>query len=69
MRPALSESAGEPDAAYALATAADMQPAINVNMSFFIPTSRRESFRAATPVHDMHMSADLMLGAMRVPEQ
>jgi translation initiation factor IF-2 len=39
-RPALSVSAGEPDAAYAPATAADMQPATNVNMSLFIPTSR-----------------------------
>jgi hypothetical protein len=36
-RPALSVSAGEPCAAYAPATAADMQTAINVNMSFFIP--------------------------------
>jgi hypothetical protein len=39
MRPALSESAGEPDAAYA-PTATDMQPAINANVSFFISTSR-----------------------------
>jgi hypothetical protein len=36
-RPALSVSAGEPCAAYAPATAADMQPAINANMSFLIP--------------------------------
>jgi hypothetical protein len=44
MRPALSESAGEPDAAYALATAADMQPAINVNMSFFISDLPKRKF-------------------------
>jgi hypothetical protein len=37
MRPALSVSAGDPCAAYAPATAADMQPATNANMSFFIP--------------------------------
>jgi hypothetical protein len=36
VRPALSVSAGEPCAAYAPATAADMQPAINANMSFLI---------------------------------
>lgn len=38
MRPALSESAGEPDAAYA-PTATDMQLAINANVSFFISIS------------------------------
>jgi hypothetical protein len=42
MRPALSESAGEPAAAYAPATAADMQPATNAIMTFFIKTSRKE---------------------------
>jgi hypothetical protein len=36
-RPALSVSAGEPCAAYAPATEADMHPAINANMSFLIP--------------------------------
>jgi hypothetical protein len=35
-RPALSVSAGEPCAAYAPATAADMQPATNATMSFLI---------------------------------
>jgi hypothetical protein len=39
-RPALSVSAGDPCAAYAPATAADMHPATNANMSFFINTSR-----------------------------
>jgi hypothetical protein len=41
-RPALSVSAGEPAAAYAPATAADMQPATNANMSFLISTSRKK---------------------------
>jgi hypothetical protein len=40
-RPALSVSAGEPCAAYAPATAADIQPATNTIMSFFIRTSRK----------------------------
>jgi hypothetical protein len=35
-RPALSVSAGDPDAAYAPAIAADMHPATSANMSFFI---------------------------------
>jgi hypothetical protein len=35
-RPALSVSAGDPDAAYAPLTAADMQPAIKTTRSFFI---------------------------------
>jgi hypothetical protein len=35
-RPALSASAGEPCAAYAPATAADMHPATNATMSFLI---------------------------------
>lgn len=35
-RPALSVSAGEPVAAYAPATATDMQPATNANVSFLI---------------------------------
>ena len=39
-RPALSVSAGDPAAAYAPATATDMQPATNANMSFLITTSR-----------------------------
>jgi hypothetical protein len=47
-RPALSVSAGDPDAAYALATAADMQPAINANMSFLIPHLPIERLRTAT---------------------
>jgi hypothetical protein len=41
-RPALSVSAGDPCAAYAPATAADMQPATNANMSFLIITSRKK---------------------------
>lgn len=36
-RPALSGSLGVPVAAYAPATAADMHPATNANMSLFIP--------------------------------
>ena len=39
-RPALSVSAGDPCAAYAPATAADMHPATTANMSFLISTSR-----------------------------
>ncbi|MDB5865489.1 MAG: hypothetical protein JWO70_3295 [Betaproteobacteria bacterium] len=50
MRPALSESAGEPCAAYAPATAADMQPATTANMSFLI-TYLPKKVDAATPPH------------------
>jgi hypothetical protein len=50
MRPALSASAGDPCAAYAPVTAADMQPATNANMSLFIRTSRKK-LSAATPPH------------------
>jgi len=35
-RPALSVSVGDPDAAYAPATATDMQPATNATRSFFM---------------------------------
>jgi hypothetical protein len=44
-RPALSLSAGDPAAAYAPATPADMQPATNANMSFLISTSRKSGCR------------------------
>jgi hypothetical protein len=40
-RPALSVSAGEPAAAYAPATAADIQPATNANISFLISASQK----------------------------
>jgi hypothetical protein len=50
MRPALSASAGDPCAAYAPATAADMQPATKATMSLFIRTSR-EKLSAATSPH------------------
>jgi hypothetical protein len=49
-RPALSVSAGEPCAAYAPATAADMQPATTANMSFLITTSRKKLIAATPPL-------------------
>jgi hypothetical protein len=55
-RPALSESAGDPDAAYAPATPADMHPAINANMSFLISDL---PIKDITPpvLHDVFMAA------------
>jgi hypothetical protein len=58
MRPALSVSAGDPDAAYAPATVADMHPAINANMSFLISNLPNKNI---TPplLHDVFMAAGL----------
>jgi hypothetical protein len=48
-RPALSVSAGDPEAAYAPATVADMHPAINATQSFLIQTSRIKVWPRTAP--------------------
>ena len=65
-RPALSGSPGVPVAAYAPATAADMHPATNANMSLFIPDLPRfKGYKA--PRHDILMHAGVQASAMTVP--
>jgi hypothetical protein len=49
-RPALSVSAGDPCAAYAPATAADMAPAISAIMSFLITCLPKIELKTATPL-------------------